>query len=107
MSAGSPYEFDPSALLGLGGDVDPAEEADLDELFMQGTPGERDVPQDPADDPAVLLGEMVSIGERYMKVEKDPPDLATMAGVLKTLRGYLAREHKQSELATKFLGKRL
>ena len=75
MTAGSLFGLDPAAL-GLGDDVHPDEEAALDELFMTGTPGERDVPQDPADDPSVLLGEMVAIGERYMKVEKDPPDLA-------------------------------
>ncbi len=74
---------------------------------MRGTPGEHDEPQDPTGSPVFLIGQMIDVGERYMKVDWDPADLATMAGVLTKLRGYQAREHKQSELATKLLGKRL
>jgi len=110
LSTGYQPEFDPRSAFGLG-----ADEAGLDSLFMEGTPGEPDGGEeaDPADTPSALLESMIELGERYQKVERDAEDRATMAQVLATLRKYQAREAKalagaqqSTSAAMKYLGRR-
>src|SRR5687768_14825581 len=104
------FGFEPE--LGFGDDPEaPA----LDSLFMEGEPGEDDGglgPPDPGATTSALLAIMVDAGEAYLKAERDAQDRAKMAGVVKELHQFAAREEKQrdallgSSPAMKYLGRR-
>src|SRR5690348_4501524 len=49
------------------------------------------------DQPISLLKQMIDLGKRYVEVEPDEEDKATMTKVLSTLQGYLAKDQKEND----------
>ena len=66
-----------------------------------GTPGAAETPENPSDDREALaiLKQMIQLASRYIQVEPDAADKATMAKVQATLHQYLAREQSDAEQA--------
>lgn len=48
-------------------------------------------------EPIQILQQMIQLGSRYIQVEPDAEDKATMAKLLATLHQYLAQEQKDAE----------
>lgn len=50
-------------------------------------------------EPIALLKQMIELGNRYISVEPDAADKATMAKLLATLHQYLGQDQKDAEAA--------
>lgn len=53
----------------------------------------------PEDQPIALLQQMIDLAKQYMDAEPDQQDVATMAKVLSTLQGYLAKDQADRDAA--------
>lgn len=48
-------------------------------------------------EPIAILKQMIELGRKYVGVEPDEEDKATMSKVLSTLQSYLAKEQKEND----------
>jgi len=67
----------------------------------------------PEDEPIDILKQMIELANRYISVERDAEDQATMSKLLATLHQYLAKDQQDAEAAlgggpaTRLMRKRL
>jgi hypothetical protein len=78
----------------------------LGQLAGRGGPGfggpPPDVPGQPDSDeqaPIAILKQMITLGAKYIAVENDAADKATMAKLVATLHQYLAKDQQDAEAA--------